>query len=210
MKSRIVVRTLAAVAMFAAPLLAAAAERRTLPDGSIVELRSGARISVEFSQKSRSVMLEAGDADFWVTKHPSRPFVVRTGSVEVRAVGTAFSVSRDNHKVGVVVIEGRVSVAKSFRSSPSSGVLLEDPIAYVQPGSPVLFFDFDSTPLAEAIALINQHAGARLVSRDASLAKLRISVTMLADDLESFLRVLRDDFGIEAQRQGSEISLMKG
>jgi transmembrane sensor len=195
--------------MVATMPLIASPVRQVLPDGSIAELQDGARIAMDFSEKIRGVLLQYGAADFWVKKDPLRPFVVRSGGTEVRAVGTAFSVSRDNHKVGVVVTEGRVSVARSSPAESRGVVSMAEPIALLQPGRPVLLFDFADTPLAEAVALVNQHASVRLVIRDASLAKVRISITMLADGIDSMLRSLREGYRIEAERHGDEISLKK-
>ncbi len=98
-----------------APVVANAArviqpERQTLPDGSVVELKHGAEIAVAFTPERRTVILQKGVAHFTVTKNPNRPFVVDTGRVSVRAVGTAFAVDLGRSEVEVLVTEGRVSV----------------------------------------------------------------------------------------------------
>jgi transmembrane sensor len=92
---------------------------RTLPDGSTVELNLGAEIAVTFSPEKRAVRLIRGEALFAVAKNPARPFVVTAGNVEVRAVGTAFSVRHDADHVKVLVTEGRVAVERS--ESAASG-----------------------------------------------------------------------------------------
>lgn len=86
--------------------------QQTLPDGSIVTLNQGAEISVAFSAERRSVFLKQGEAHFQVAKNPSRPFLVQANGVEIRAVGTAFSVQRENTAVAVLVNEGTVAVGK--------------------------------------------------------------------------------------------------
>jgi len=87
-------------------------ERRTLPDGSIVELKSGAVIGVNFGTNARQVTLKRGEAFFQVVKNPL-PFVVSADGVGVRAVGTAFSVQLGAHAVDVLVTEGTVAVESS-------------------------------------------------------------------------------------------------
>ena len=87
-----------------------APETRTLADGSIVELRPGAAIRVEYGPSSRRVVLLAGEVHFQVTKDAARPFVVVASGVEVRAVGTAFSVDLGKRAVDVLVTEGTVRV----------------------------------------------------------------------------------------------------
>lgn len=90
-------------------------ERRTLPDGSIVELREGAEITVSFAAGEtgeRRVILQSGEAHFQVAADANRPFVVAAGHIAVRAVGTAFSVGRNRDRIDVLVTEGIVAVGK--------------------------------------------------------------------------------------------------
>lgn len=92
-----------------------------LPDGSVAELRDGAEITVAFTDSQRRVILRSGEAYFKVAKNPARPFVVAAGGVEVRAVGTAFSVDFGKSAVEVLVTEGKVSVATPPRKSAPAG-----------------------------------------------------------------------------------------
>ena len=101
--------------------LAAVAGRSnwTLPDGSQVDVRVGGRIQTVYTDAVRKVILEEGDAHFQVVKDPLRPFVVTVGDIEVRAVGTAFTVQRGASLVEVIVTEGRVRVASRAEASPA-------------------------------------------------------------------------------------------
>jgi len=83
----------------------------TLEDGSIVRLNSRSRIRVHFSPSRREIDLLDGQALFQVAKDAGRPFVVDSGSVAVRAVGTQFDVYRKVAGTVVTVVEGRVAVA---------------------------------------------------------------------------------------------------
>ncbi|MEY4938596.1 MAG: hypothetical protein RIQ93_331 [Verrucomicrobiota bacterium] len=98
-------------------------ERKTLPDGSVVELKEGAKIVVNFSAAVRRVELRGGEAHFQVTKDAARPFVVAASGVEAHAVGTAFAVQMRAGSVEVVVTEGRVAVAQGPQTSfaPAAG-----------------------------------------------------------------------------------------
>jgi len=87
---------------------AAATERATLADGSVVTLNRDTRLVVEFSANERRVRLVRGEAHFAVAKNPARPFVVSAGGMAARAVGTAFNVRLDASSVEVLVTEGRV------------------------------------------------------------------------------------------------------
>ncbi len=64
-----------------------------LPDGSVVTLNSGSRLSYnkDFGVKNREIKLE-GEAYFDVVKNPGMPMIVSTGSVDVKVLGTTFNV----------------------------------------------------------------------------------------------------------------------
>jgi transmembrane sensor len=94
----------------AAPSIALRPDRQVLPDGSSVELNAGAQLAVEFTPEKRAVLLMRGEALFDVVKDPARPFVVAAGQIEVRAVGTAFTVRHAHDEVAVLVTEGEVAV----------------------------------------------------------------------------------------------------
>ncbi|MDB6167541.1 MAG: anti-FecI sigma factor, FecR [Verrucomicrobia bacterium] len=118
-------------------------EIRTLSDGSIVELKRGAEISVEFTPALRRVQLVRGEAHFAVAKNPAWPFVVASAGIEVRAVGTAFLVNRRANSVGLIVTEGRVAVERppaeaAAAHAPQTGAKTEVvPLAFVEAGNQV-------------------------------------------------------------------------
>jgi ferric-dicitrate binding protein FerR (iron transport regulator) len=84
-----------------------------LPDGSIAWLNAESSISYSeyFGDSLRSVSLQ-GEVFFEVEKDAQRPFVVQAGSVEVLAVGTAFSVRNyaGEPSIAVSLTEGLVQV----------------------------------------------------------------------------------------------------
>lgn len=101
--------------------------RRILADGSTVELNRGAVVTTDFTAGERRATLVSGEALFDVAKDPGRPFVVHAGGVDVRAVGTAFSVRLEPGAVEVLVTAGRVAVAQpanptALRSAPTGAI----------------------------------------------------------------------------------------
>jgi len=90
--------------------------QQTLPDGTIVDLKEGARIAAKFTARTRLVTLAEGTAHFRVTKE-SRPFVVEASGVTAQALGTSFSVELEQGSVSVLVTEGRVAVNKDTRDA---------------------------------------------------------------------------------------------
>lgn len=64
-----------------------------LPDGSYVSLNAGGKLtySESFDGKKREVLL-SGQAFFEVYHDPAHPFIVKTKSMDIKALGTAFEV----------------------------------------------------------------------------------------------------------------------
>ena len=112
----------------ASPAYEAAAYRQeALPDGSVVDLNRGAHVVVQFSAAERRVLLVQGEAQFAVAKNPARPFVVRAGGVDVRAVGTAFNVKLAGPNLEVLVTEGTVHVSLQTSPAPTSAAAAGSP-----------------------------------------------------------------------------------
>lgn len=85
----------------------------TLSDGSEVWLNSGSLLvySAKFEGSQRSVYLN-GEASFRVAKDPEKPFIVKTGHMEVEALGTVFNVEAysDSELTIATLEEGKVRV----------------------------------------------------------------------------------------------------
>jgi transmembrane sensor len=96
-------------------------QRQRLPDGSSLQLRGDATVTVDFGNELRRVVLHRGEAHFEVAKDATRPFLVEASGFGVRALGTAFSVLVSDHVVDVLVTEGRVAVAEAGALTPAAG-----------------------------------------------------------------------------------------
>ncbi len=197
-----------------------APERRTLPDGSVVDLKNGATIEVNFTPALRRVVLTRGEAHFEVAKNPARPFVVTADGVEVRAVGTAFAVERGGATVEVLVTEGRVTVAResaapsaptplaaghrvviaaSAESAPAPDVtaLSANEIAR-RLAWRVPRLEFSGAPLAEVVRLFAEHGRVRLALGEPALGAVKVSGVLRADNVDALLQLLAADHAIEA------------
>lgn len=84
-----------------------------LPDGTRVTLNAGSAISYPktFSGDIRRVEL-TGEAFFDVTRNERMPFIIHTGDVTTRVLGTSFNIRAypENKAVQVAVVEGKVKV----------------------------------------------------------------------------------------------------
>jgi hypothetical protein len=95
----------------AAGVAAAKSPKTTFTDGSVARVSEGGELVVKLATAERiESVLTTGAADFEVTKHPERDFVVVAGPVRVRVVGTHFRVERSAERTRVSVSEGKVEV----------------------------------------------------------------------------------------------------
>lgn len=88
-----------------------------LPDGTRVWINSASKFKFPetFSDTSREVYLE-GEAYFDVAHDAGKPFIIHTGDISTRVLGTAFNLSAyDTKKVTVTVTRGRVRVSDGQR-----------------------------------------------------------------------------------------------
>ena len=91
-------------------------ERKTinLPDGSVVTLNSGTKISYpdRFSPDAREVVLVDGEAYFDIKHDDKKPFQVRAGKTLTNVLGTAFNISSYSwlQTINVTVSRGKVAV----------------------------------------------------------------------------------------------------
>jgi transmembrane sensor len=106
--------------LFGSPVYTTAVgEQRTckLKDGSVVYLNTDSRLEVDFSPGARRVRLVRGEALFVVEHDTQRPFIVRSGDTQVRAVGTQFNVRTAAGATDVTVVEGVVQVTVTDASA---------------------------------------------------------------------------------------------
>ncbi|MHA4807312.1 FecR family protein [Flavitalea flava] len=90
-----------------------------LPDNSVAWLKSGTtlRYDASFGYRNREVELVEGEAFFEVQKNGNHPFLVKTGRLETKVLGTSFNVQayRENPHIQVWVDHGCVQVSDSGR-----------------------------------------------------------------------------------------------
>ena len=86
-----------------------------LPDQSVVILNAGSKIRYysNFGVKDREVWLQ-GEGFFTVAKNKEKPFIVRAGSLVIKALGTKFNVKAYplENTIETALIEGKVKVER--------------------------------------------------------------------------------------------------
>jgi transmembrane sensor len=188
-----------------------------LVDGSRIELNTATNLRTLISKKRRDVWLDRGEAFFAVAHIEGSAFVVHAGPRLITVVGTQFSVRRDDDKVTVAVVQGRVRVddttpgasSASITVTPgdvaiglgSSTMVVSKPVAAVE--DKLTWRDgrlvFDGTSLAEVADDFNRYNRQQLLISDPSVAAIRISGTFKASNVEAFVRLLKEAYGLKVE-----------
>lgn len=92
----------------------------TMPDGTVVWLNRNSQLEFDphlYNQEQRFVRLW-GEGYFEVTKDPLKPFVVETGNIRTRVLGTAFNIEayRQESEIRVSLVHGSISLEDKARS----------------------------------------------------------------------------------------------
>jgi transmembrane sensor len=82
-----------------------------LKDGTTIAMNGGSRLTVRMTRDARTVEMGQAEAAFDVTHDPSRPFLIAVGESQVRVIGTAFNIRRDDASTRVSVSRGIVQVS---------------------------------------------------------------------------------------------------
>jgi transmembrane sensor len=160
-----------------------------LDDGSGVLLNTASAIAIDYSTDIRRVRLLRGEAIFTVAKDASRPFLVDTAGGEARALGTAFSVRRDDAGATVTVIESRVGVSYPAGTSPTVELSPGEAVKYSQDGvgtAHVVDADaetawrrgkliFVDRPLGAVVDELNRYHSGRIQITDGSISQHLVS-----------------------------------
>lgn len=200
-------------------------ERHVLEDGSVIELNLGAQASVKYTQQSRQVLLDSGEAYFTVAKDAERPFVVTAGGISVQAIGTVFNVQLNKDAVNVLVSEGRVRLKSKTTSEADPAVpeakqelvarqrsiiglsadistsvvetLSEDQMAEQLTWLKQVL-DYKDTPLGEIVKEFNRRNYRKIVIMDPVIEKIPLSVTIRPSSIDDFVKLLEITADIHA------------
>jgi transmembrane sensor len=211
----------------------AVGEQRTLnlDDGTRVELNTDTHLLVKYDQHARTVVLESGEAYFQVA-HERRPFIVIAGERKILALGTAFTVRRDesvDDAITVTLIEGRVAVApvnadSGSKSEPASAVTLLNAgqrlraRPHAQPAVDAASLDkatgwmrgqliFDHTPLREAAAEFSRYNKIKITVASPEAAEIPIGGIFRIGDSRSFARAVAASYDLKVTARGNELVL---
>ncbi|GAB3503780.1 FecR family protein [Emticicia fontis] len=162
----------------------------TLSDGSrvILEGNSSLRIGQEFGQSKREVYL-TGEAFFQVSKNADKPFLVYSGKVVTKVLGTSFRIKayEQDADVSIDVRTGKVTVFKQSDKSQMEPLRSEEII--LTPNQQAVFvkkedkfvktlvekpavlnntnvknrFEFSETPIIEVLSTLEELYGVKII-----------------------------------------------
>ena len=97
-----------------------------LPDGTLVWINADSKLIYDknYGNSIREVSL-TGEAFFDVVKNKEKPFIIHTGKIEIRVLGTAFNVKSYPGEKTIETSLVRGSIEVTFKDRPSEKVILK-------------------------------------------------------------------------------------
>ena len=204
-----VVRQVPAVEEARAKTVVAKDEKRVihLPDGSTVLLNKNSRLDYPrvFSDTTREVVL-SGEAYFEIAHLAGRPFIVHTGKLNTRVLGTAFNIRAypGDKAIAITVTSGKVQVSKErvsvgmltadqqMRYDVSSEAIVQEkvdvrPLVAWRPSE----VSFDDITMEEAARRVGEWVGVTVHFVNPALKACRVTASFYREDqLEEIMTVL--------------------
>jgi len=180
----------------------------TLQDGSRIHLNRDSAVNVTYTDRERTVRLLKGEAAFTVSPDVLRPFLVQSGNLRSRALGTAFVVRLHQDAVTVTVTEHAVHLSPASGNDSSPLVLHEgEQASYttktgLSPAHPVdsrLVASWqrgklivETAPLAEVVDELNRYRSGHIMIVNPALRPLTVTGLFDITDPDAALRMIED------------------
>jgi len=193
-------------------------------DGTVITLQPNGSIEFPnvFPADKREIVLK-GEAFFDVTKDKNRPFIINTGDVTVKVLGTSFNIRayEGAKEITVAVKTGKVSVyAKGGDTidaqkntnkqevilTPNQEVIyntvnenfsrkiVDDPQIILE--KPTLFaMDYDATPVANIFQVVEENYGIDIVYDEAALSSCSLTTSMAEEGLYERIEIICQAIG---------------
>jgi len=180
-----------------------------LPDGSKVWLNAESTIkfSIPFQEESRDIDLQ-GEAFFDVAKNPEQPFIVQSGNVKVKVLGTRFNYKAfaEDKNIEVVLEEGQVALSLKRNSGTQEAIMHPGDRAVIEKESGKATIGneninkyiawhsgklvFDNTPMSEVAQLLERWYGIEVTVQDPEIMNYRFTTTFENESLFQVIELL--------------------
>jgi ferric-dicitrate binding protein FerR (iron transport regulator) len=196
----------------------------TLRDGSTVTLapQSTLRIVAGFGGTARAVVL-SGEAYFEVANVADAPFLVQTGTITTRVLGTAFNVRHyaSDTAVRVAVTSGKVHVAASSGARPSL-ILTAGAVGDVNDSSATTIaggdaaqyrswvdgqIAFREAPAREVLTALTRWYGYDIRLADSTLATKRVTLWLSTESSKEAFATLKQVLDVDVVFDGTTATL---
>ncbi|SHN43956.1 FecR family protein [Chitinophaga sp. CF418] len=193
-----------------------------LADGSTVWLKGGStlRYPASFTGNTRELFLH-GEGYFDVTHRDNQPFLVHTGSVTTKVLGTAFNIQAYDQQLTVAVVNGKVSVAEG---NTALGVVVANQLLEYHPqnkqvalrdtiaGNMVAWTKgeliLDNVTMEEAAVTIGKWYNVAIVFADPELKKSRFSFSFLhGENIGEVMNMISQLNGFSYHIEGNIITI---
>ena len=207
--------------------------RKVLSDGTVIMLQPNGSLEFfeEFPLDKREIVLR-GEAFFDVTKDKNRPFIINTGDVTVKVLGTSFNVRayEGAKEISVAVKSGKVSVyAKGIDVNTKKSVakeeiiltpnqevvyntidenfskkIVDDPQIILE--KPTLFaMEYDATPVSRIFQVIEENYGIDIVYDDHALSSCSLTTSMSEEGLYERIEIICQAIGAKYEMKDGKI-----
>jgi transmembrane sensor len=195
----------------------------TLSDGTVIMLQPNGSLEFPdmFPSDKREIVL-TGEAFFDVMKDKNRPFIINTGDVTVRVLGTSFNVRayEGAKEITVAVKTGKVSVyakgddVDAKKSAAKEEIILtpnqevvyntvnenfsrkivDDPQIILE--KPTLFaMEYDATPVAKIFQVVEENYGIDIVYDEEALSACSLTTSMSEEGLFERIEIICQAIG---------------
>lgn len=194
--------------------------KEILPDGTEIWLNPNAKVDFlpEFDQNTREVTI-TGEVFFDVVKDVDRPFIIYSGPIVTRVLGTSFrirtyrdgttevSVSRGRVSVGLLDAGDDLILLPNQRATylASLGRLRKDEIIQ----RPLIQMKFENASLKQIIKTLNIKFGVNIKLKESKLGNYTLKADFNNQNLDSILEILEKSLDLNHEIKNNEIFLQK-
>ena len=199
----------------------------TLLDGTRITLNAGSKLKypVRFGEDSREVILE-GEAYFEVAHNANKPFIVHSGNISTKDLGTKFDVCAfpNEATIAVSLEEGAVEVSAAASGARSREIVLSPAQQFVynreNETSTIDSFDFqktigwkdnilvfDNEPLSKILLPLERYFGVKFEIAEPAFTNRTIKANFKNESLWTVVKVLEKATGLTAKttKENNEI-----
>ena len=193
----------------------------SLPDGSTVWLQPKTQLSYNQSDRVYRQVNLKGEAFFEVKRDEVRPFLIYSGKMTTKVLGTSFNVKAypETERFEVSVVTGKVSVMneseKEVFVTPKQQVLLENKSDVLTikelPKNKTFYWDlasltFDDTSMQEVVSNIENNFNVK-INISPTLKTCRLSGNFNQEHLATILEIICKSVDAEYVMDGQDIYL---